>query len=112
MSEALARRPRGLRRAPAPVQRLAAIGAAREKVTAALERLGDDERALLAMLLVERLTPAEAARALDVPVDQLARGYRALLAELRRAVRGLAARPARRPDGRPRIVTAVRGERP
>jgi DNA-directed RNA polymerase specialized sigma subunit len=109
---AVARRPRGLKRAPAPVRRLVALSAARERVTSALERLGDDERAVLALFLVERLTAAEAARALDVSVEELLRGYRALLGELRRVVRGIAARPARRPDGRPRIVTAARAGRP
>uniref|UniRef100_A0A832I0F7 RNA polymerase sigma factor 70 region 4 type 2 domain-containing protein n=1 Tax=Eiseniibacteriota bacterium TaxID=2212470 RepID=A0A832I0F7_UNCEI len=110
--QAAVRRPRGLKRAPAPVQRVAALCAARERVSAALARFREDERAVLALLLVERLTPGEAARALDVPVAALMRGHRALLAELRRALRGTAPRPSRRGESRARIVPLARAGRP
>lgn len=96
MTPDLPRRARGLRRAPAPVQREAALSAARARLAAALGRFREEDRALLGLMLVERLTPAEAARALDVPVSELLRGYRTLLSDLRRALRGLAPRPARR----------------
>lgn len=84
------RRARGLRRAPAALKRRAALAAAGERISGALRVCGEEDRALLALLLLEKLTPNEAARTLGMDVTQVVRRHRALLARLRRAFRGLA----------------------
>ena len=55
----------------------------RAAVARALSRCAARERVLLALLLFERLTPAEAASVLDVPAWRIERAYAALLGELR-----------------------------
>jgi DNA-directed RNA polymerase specialized sigma24 family protein len=72
----------------------------RDLVARALSDCAARERVLLALLLFERLTAAEAARVLDVPVARIERSYAALLARLRRVVPG----PARRSRA-PRFAT-------
>lgn len=56
----------------------------REAVARALSSCAASERVLLALLLFERLTPAEAASVLDVPAARIERAYAALLAQLGR----------------------------
>lgn len=67
-------------------------------------------RLVLALLLVERLTPAETARALGVPTSHVTRIYRLLMARLGRAFD--AAVPRRRSGtgarSRPRPAVAAR----
>jgi len=55
----------------------------RAAVARALSRCATRERVLLALILFEHLTPAEAASVLDVPATRIERAYAALLAELR-----------------------------
>jgi DNA-directed RNA polymerase specialized sigma24 family protein len=93
----MARRSRALRRAPEPVRRLAAVRTGRDRVHVALARCSEHERAVLALLLVEHLTPLEAAAALGLPLREVLRTYRALMAELTRVARGLRFRPLRAP---------------
>lgn len=80
----------------------AAAEPARRRLSRALSRCAPDERVLLALLLFERLTPAEAALALDVPCSAVESRLDTLMAELRAAMRGLPFR-ARRP-----AMTSVR----
>jgi DNA-directed RNA polymerase specialized sigma24 family protein len=100
LSPSAVRRPRGLRRAPAPVRELAALASGRERLRLSLERIDEHERAVLALMLFERLTPAEAASALGVSLPELIRTFDLLMRDLRRTVRGFRVRPARsRADG-------------
>ncbi len=55
----------------------------RAAVARALSHCATHERVLLALLLFERLTPAEAAHVLDVPAARIERAYATLLSELR-----------------------------
>jgi DNA-directed RNA polymerase specialized sigma24 family protein len=55
----------------------------REAVARALRGGAARERVLLALLLFERLTPAEAAHVLRVPAARVERAYAELLSELR-----------------------------
>jgi len=91
-------RPRLVR--PAKRAPVAPRARARARLAAALARRAAHERDLLALLLVERLTPAEAADALGISARALRRTFAAVMAgleaELRRAT---PARP-RRPRGR------------
>lgn len=89
------RRARGVRRAPASIKRRAALQVAGARIGDALQGCTEEDRALMALLLLERLTPAEAAQALGMDVETVVRRHRALLARLRRAFRGIAIRPAR-----------------
>lgn len=66
----------------------------RAAVARALGACAANERVLLALLLCERLTPAEAARVLGVPPARVERAYAALLSQLRRSLRGRALRAA------------------
>jgi DNA-directed RNA polymerase specialized sigma24 family protein len=68
----------------------------RRRLRRALEGCSPVERALLALLIVERLTPAEAAHALRLSTAGVERRYRALLAEMARAYHGLSSRRAAR----------------
>ena len=61
---------------------------ARRRVARALSRCAASERVLLALLLFERLTVAEAAEALSVPLAHVEARFEALLAELGAAARG------------------------
>lgn len=103
-------RRRALKRAPLALRRMGALAVVRERLCAQLAGYDAAQRAVLALMLLERLTPTEAARALDLPVDQIARLYRALLTDLRRVARGDAPSP-RRPEPRLRIVTLPRQRR-
>jgi DNA-directed RNA polymerase specialized sigma24 family protein len=60
----------------------------REAVARALSGCAARERVLLALLLFERLTPAEAASVLGVPASRIERAYAALLARLRELLGG------------------------
>ncbi len=53
----------------------------------ALARSTPRERLVLALLLVERLSPAEVASALDCPVAEVERAYRLLIGSARAALR-------------------------
>jgi DNA-directed RNA polymerase specialized sigma24 family protein len=68
----------------------------RRRLREALEGCAPRERALLALLLIERLTPTEAAHTMRLPLPTVTRRYRALLAELTRAYHGLSSRRAAR----------------
>ncbi|HVP14653.1 MAG TPA: hypothetical protein VMS88_03855, partial [Terriglobales bacterium] len=59
----------------------------RAVVSRALARCAARERVLLALLLFERLTPAEAASVLEVPRATIERAYASLLGELRDCLR-------------------------
>ncbi len=108
LSRPASQRARGLRRAPAPVRQLAALHSGRARIRAALEHCAEQERAVLALMLFERLTPAEAAQALGMPITDLLRTYDALLRELRRALRGLRFRSRLTQDGRTRTASEAR----
>jgi DNA-directed RNA polymerase specialized sigma24 family protein len=75
-------RPRALAVAPQWVVAASRNGR-REAVARALSGCAVRERVLLALLLFERLTPAEAASVLDVPAARIERVYAALLGQLR-----------------------------
>lgn len=80
----------------------------RAAVARALSGCAASERVLLALLLFERLTPAEAATVLGVPAGRVERAYASLLAQLRRCLGGRAADPRRGPApfvGAPRFAT-------
>lgn len=77
----------------------------RMRIAWALSRAGHDRRVMLALLLVERLTAAEAASALGVSVSRLRGFYRETLADLREAAHGRLARERAR---RPRPVERLR----
>ena len=72
----------------------------REAVARALSGCAARERVLLALLLFERLTPAEAASVLGVPASRIERAYAELLGQLR-GLLGVRALPA----GAPRFAT-------
>jgi DNA-directed RNA polymerase specialized sigma24 family protein len=72
----------------------------REAVARALSGCATRERVLLALLLFERLTPAEAASVLGVPAARIERAYAALLSQLRKLLGGSAPRA-----GVPRFAT-------
>jgi DNA-directed RNA polymerase specialized sigma24 family protein len=64
----------------------------RDTVARALSGCAARERVLLALLLFERLTPAEAAGVLGVPTAHIERAYAALLSQLRELLGGHAPR--------------------
>jgi DNA-directed RNA polymerase specialized sigma24 family protein len=66
----------------------------RAAVARALSDCAAGERVLLALLLCERLTPAEAASVLGVPAARVERAYASLLARLRESLRGRRLRSA------------------
>lgn len=104
-------RRRALKRAPLSLRRMGALALARERLSAQLAGYDAAQRAVLALMLLERLTPTEAARALDLPVEQVTRLLRALLTDLRRVARGDVAGRTRRVEPRLRIVTPPRQRR-
>ena len=61
---------------------------ARRLLSAALERRNRRDRLIIALLLVERLSPAEAADVLGISVTRVRDLYRDALAALERAARG------------------------
>jgi DNA-directed RNA polymerase specialized sigma24 family protein len=64
----------------------------REAVARALSGCAARERVLLALLLFERLTTAEAAIVLGIPAARIERAYAALLSQLRELLGGRALR--------------------
>ena len=97
MNASAPRRSRAPRRAPPAVHGLTGTVQGRGRIREALDRCSEHQRMVLAMLLLERLTPDEAAGVLGVPARQVLRTFRSLMAELARAARGLPARPLRAP---------------
>ena len=76
---------------PAPRRPVAVPRHDRRAVVArVLSGCAASERVLLALLLFERLTPAEAAMVLGVPAGRVERAYASLLARLREPLRGRA----------------------
>ncbi len=59
---------------------------ARQLLAAALGRCTEPQRTMLALMLVERLSSAEAAITLGVTVGQFERSYRSLISDLRRSM--------------------------
>ena len=59
---------------------------ARQLLAAALGRCTEPQRTMLALMLVERLSSAEAAVTLGITVGQFERSYRALISDLRRSM--------------------------
>jgi DNA-directed RNA polymerase specialized sigma24 family protein len=55
-------------------------------LAAALGRFTEPQRTMLALMLVERLSSAEAAMTLGITIGQFERSYRALTADLRRSM--------------------------
>lgn len=76
---------------------------ARARVAAILDRLPARQRTLLALLLVERLTAAEAAGALGASTGEVESAYRHVLAALGRQI----GRSARRTAPRVRLRRAA-----
>ncbi len=68
----------------------------RRRLLEAIEHCAPRERMMLTLLLVERLSPVEAAETLGLSVVSVSRRYRALLDELARAYHGLGSRRAAR----------------
>jgi DNA-directed RNA polymerase specialized sigma24 family protein len=82
----------------------------RQRLADAIARCTRRDRVVLGLVLVEGLTPAEAADAMGISVARLQRAYGVALAELRRAWRGWtgSARPRlRRAAGSVRLRKAV-----
>jgi DNA-directed RNA polymerase specialized sigma24 family protein len=69
-----------------PRLRLVEMPARRAPVAAALHQCSGDERAMLALVLIERMSTAEAAAAMRMPRQRFERSYTTLLASLRRAI--------------------------
>jgi DNA-directed RNA polymerase specialized sigma24 family protein len=83
-------RPSVLRRRGAVISAIGSVR--RQRVASALESCGESERAILALLLLERLTPGQAADVLGMPVARLERTYRDVLADLERVAAGAVSR--------------------
>jgi DNA-directed RNA polymerase specialized sigma24 family protein len=90
------RPPRTPRLAAEAARALTATAPGRGRIRLALERCGDHERNVLAVFLLERLTPDEAAQVLGVPARHVLRTFRAVMAALALAARrgGRSARPS------------------
>lgn len=71
----------------------AAVRATRERALQSLDALPRLDCAVLALLLVEKLSLIETANALGVPVTTVRRRYDSALARVRRALDPLLARP-------------------
>jgi len=74
-----------VRRRPGPGRE---AGPAERRLWATLSRCTANHRLVLAMILVERLTPREAAAALGIPVTHLERTYHRLVARLKQSLGG------------------------
>lgn len=61
----------------------------RARIAWALRNAPHDRRLVLALLLVEGLSAAEAANALDLPVERVRGSYREAIADLRAAAQGV-----------------------
>ena len=72
-----------VRRRPGPGR---GASPAERRLWTTLSRCTANHRLVLAMILVERLTPREAAAALGIPVLHLERTYRRLVARLKQSV--------------------------
>jgi DNA-directed RNA polymerase specialized sigma24 family protein len=94
MKRSPSRRARVARRAVDKARVAPAPGTSRARVALALDACTASERALLSLLLTERLTVPEAAEALERAPRDVTRAYARLLTELRRTVRGAGFRPA------------------
>jgi DNA-directed RNA polymerase specialized sigma24 family protein len=94
------RRPRVALRARLASERAPEPGDARQRMAAALACCTAAERLVLALMIEERLTATETARALDMPVAEVVRTHSVLLTELRRALGGRPFRRAARTEGR------------
>ena len=90
-------RPRTARRAIAKAQRAPVAGRSRERMAAALACCSDAERHILALLIEERMSAAETALALELPIAHVVRVQSTLLHELRRVLSGRPFRRAARP---------------
>ncbi len=100
------RRPRVARRALRSARRAPATGSPRERIASALACCSASERHVLALLIEERLTPAETAVALELSLAQVLNVQATLLDELSRVLGG---RPFRRTRFVPAPVSALRG---
>ena len=69
---------------------------ARVRVSAAIEKLADRERQVLALLLLERLTPIEAAGALRLTVRQVETSFALAVESLREDAAARSWNPLRR----------------
>jgi DNA-directed RNA polymerase specialized sigma24 family protein len=104
MRTSASRRPRALKRTPEAVRCPDLTEQGRGRIREALDRWGEHERTVLAMLLLERLTPEEAAGVLGVSARQVVRTFRGLMAELARAAQGLPGRTSPMPaPGKPSL---------
>ena len=92
------------RRALASARRSPVGGSSQARIEAALACCSETERNIVALLLEERLSTRETALALGLPVSRVTRVRAALLAELRRVLRG-------RPFRRAAVSTAAIGIR-
>jgi len=90
---ATAGRIRSARRAIGAARRAPTPGTSRARIAAALACCSDTERAIVALLLEERLSPRETALALGLTESRVHRVRATLLDELRRVLSG---RPFRR----------------
>ena len=81
MREHATRRVRTIRAAKPRVR----LAPDRASLASALARRSGFERTLLALMLLERLSPAEAAHAVGLPIARFERSYDLLLAELERS---------------------------
>ena len=88
MKRTPSRRARVARRALDAARIAPPSGTSRTRVAVALDQCSASERALLSLLLTERLTVAEAAEALERAPRDVTRAYARLLSELRRSARG------------------------
>ena len=93
-------RPSVLRRRGAVITAIGSVR--RQRVASALESCGERERVILALLLLERLTPGQAAEVLGITVARLLRTYRDVIADLERVAVGGVSRSGLAP-GRRRI---------
>jgi DNA-directed RNA polymerase specialized sigma24 family protein len=96
----LTRRPRVALRARVASERAPEPGDARQRMAAALACCTPAERLILALMIDERLTAIETARALEMPVADVVRTHAVLLSELRRALSGRPFRRAARTEDR------------
>ncbi len=98
-------RPSVLRRRGAVITAIGSVR--RQRVASALENCGERERVILALLLLERLTPGQAAGVLGITVAHLLRTYRDVIADLERVAVGGVSRSGLVP-GRRRISSGER----
>lgn len=98
------RRPRVARRALESARRAPAGGWSRDRVATVLTNASPGVRRIAALLLIEGLSPNEAAIALDVPVRDITNTFESLLNDLRHALRAVRLRPPGRGSARPRLI--------